>query len=258
MNEHPDDPAHIAVCADCQLREGPMALDVDLERVWQGVTATVWARPLGPVERLAGKFLGSAGLARALVTTPSLVVSWLVASVILLAVGVLATWGTGTPWAALLAPALAGVGLAYAYGPGVDPAFELAQSMAVSDRLVLIVRALAVFGVNAALGLIASLLTANATATGLTLGWLVPMTTVAMLALAAATVARSANVGVAAGLALWAVIVLASKARTGDLAAAIDQTTLLPLYLAGTVGGLLVALWATSGQRERGTQWRLG
>lgn len=258
MDEHPDDPAHSAACADCQLREGLMALDVDLERVWHGVTATVWARPLGPLERLAGRLLGSAGLARALVTTPSLVASWLLASAILLAVGVVATWGTGTPWAALLAPALAGIGLAYAYGPGIDPAFELAQSMAVSDRLILLVRALAVFGVNAALGLVASLLTTNATATGLTLGWLVPMTTVAALALAAATVARSANVGVSAGLALWVVIVLAGAARTGDLATAIDRVALLPLYLLGTVGGLLVAVWATSGQRERGTQWRLG
>ena len=179
MAGHPDDPAHVAGCADCQARAALAALDVDLDRAWLGVAAEVWSTPAGPAERLARRLLGSPGLARALVTTPSLVLSWLVASAVVLAVGALATYGTGTPWPALLAPALAGIGIAYAYGPGIDPAFELGQTMAVSDRAILLVRGLAVFGVNAALGLVASLATANAAATGLTLGWLVPMTTVA-------------------------------------------------------------------------------
>ena len=107
---------------------------------------------------------------------------------------------------ALLAPAVAAAGIAYAYGPGIDPAWELSQSMAVSDRMVLLVRALAVFGLNAALGLAAS--AASGAAAAVTFGWLVPMTAVCALALAAATLARSANVGVAAGLAGWAITVL--------------------------------------------------
>ena len=57
---------------------------------------------------------------------------------------------------ALLAPAVAAAGIAYAYGPGIDPAWELSWSMAVSDRMVLLVRAVAVFGLNAVLGLAAS------------------------------------------------------------------------------------------------------
>ena len=71
--------------------------------------------------------LRSPGLARALVTTPSLVLSWILASVVVLAAGVIATASTDTPWVALLAPALAGIGIAYAYGPGIDPAFELGE-----------------------------------------------------------------------------------------------------------------------------------
>ena len=126
----------------------------------------------------------------------------------------LATLGTGTPYVALLAPAVAAAGIAYAYGPGIDPAWELSQSMAVSDRMVLLVRALAVFALNAALGLAAS--AASGTAAAVTFGWLVPMTAVSALALAAATVARSANVGVAAGLAGWAITVLAAQAAAGQ------------------------------------------
>jgi len=254
--QHPDDPEHTARCADCQARANLAALDVDLDRAWLGVAAEVWATPVGAIERFAGRILGSPGLARALVTTPSLVLSWIVASAIVLAVGVLATWGTGTPWVALLAPALAAIGLAYAYGPGIDPAFELGQTMAIGDRTILLVRGLTVFGVNAALGLIASLLTANVAATGLTIGWLVPMTTVAALALAVATVARSANVGVAAGLAAWGMIVLLGLVDSGDLATAVTNVTWTPLYLVGTVAGFAVVLWATSGQRKELIGWQ--
>ena len=88
MLDHPDDPLHVAACADCQARASLEGLDVDLDQVWAGVAAEVWAPRVGLVERLAGRLLGSPGLARALVTTPSLVLSWIVASAVLLAVGI--------------------------------------------------------------------------------------------------------------------------------------------------------------------------
>lgn len=247
MGDHADDPAHVAGCPDCQARAGLEGLDVDLERVWMGVAAQVWASPIGWVERLAGRLLGSPGLARALVTTPSLVLSWIVASAAVLGVGVLVTRVAGTPVVALLAPALAGAGIAYAYGPGIDPAFELSQSMAVSDRMVLLVRTVAVCGLNAALGFIATLLAAGAAT--LTFGWLLPMAAVAALALAAATLARSANVGVVIALAGWCIVVLAAAVGTGDLAAAVLQGGLTPGYAAGTAICVGLALYATSSPR---------
>ena len=144
--------------------------------------------------------------------------------------------------------------MAYAYGPGVDPAFELTQTMAVPDRLVLLARVLAVFGINAVFGLAASLVAAPVT--GLALGWLLPMTTVAALGLAAATLARSANVGVAAGMAGWGLIVLANAAETRDYAAAVERVALAPFYLVGTVVCIGLALYATSGGRNRGLEWQ--
>jgi hypothetical protein len=184
------------------------------------------------------------------VTTPSLVLSWIVASAVVLGIGVVVTRTTGTAWDALLAPGLAGIGIAYAYGPGIDPAFELSQTMATSDRLVLLVRGLTVFAVYAALGVIASLFTA--TASGITLGWLVPMTTVSTLALAAATLARSANVGVAIGLAGWGLVVLGSAVGTHDLSTAVVQPALVPGYLTATIFLLALALYATSKGRPIG------
>lgn len=228
--------------------------DVDLDRVWFGVAAEINAPAVGPVEALAARVLRSPGLARALTTTPSLVLSWLFASVVVLAVGVLATSGTDVAWVSLLAPALAGVGIAYAYGPGIDPAFELSQTMAISDRMVLLARALAVFGVNALLGIVASLVTSLTV--DLTLGWLLPMTTVAAFGLAASTLTRSANVGSAAALAGWAIFVLAGAYRTGNITAAVERDALIPVYLIGTAICVGVTLYATSGSRGGRLEWQ--
>jgi hypothetical protein len=248
MPEHTGDAAHLAACADCQAREGFLALDVDLDRVWTRVAGEVWARRPGRLERLAVRLLGSPGLARALVTTPSLLLSWVLASVVVLAVGVAATYASGSPWVALLAPALAGTGIAYAYGPGIDPAFELTKTMAVSDRTILLARSLAVFGLNALLGIVASLLTAEAT--DLTWRWLVPMATVSALGLAGATLSGSANAGVATALGGWAVLVLARAVETRDLAlAAQPPAAWTPVYLLLAVVGVAVALYATGGSR---------
>jgi hypothetical protein len=209
---------------------------------------SMWRRP-GFVELSAARLLRSPGLARALVTTPSLLLPWLIASAVVFAAGAFATVGTGRPWVALLAPAVAAAGIAYAYGPGIDPAWELSRSMAVSDRVVLLVRALAVFAMDAVLGVAAS--AASSSAVGITLGWLVPMTMLCALALAVATVARSANAGVAAGVAGWALLVLSEQAATGRFTAAVTGTGLVLPYLAVTAVCVAVALYAT--RISRGT-----
>jgi hypothetical protein len=224
-------------------RRDAVSSDVDLSRVWLGVAAQVWRHQPGRLERLAGRLLRSPGLARALVTTPSLLVGWITATAVVLLAGVLATLGTGTPYVALVAPAVAAAGIAYAYGPGIDPAWELSCSMAVSDRMVLLVRALAVFGLNAALGLAAS--AASGAAAAVTFGWLVPMTAVCALALAAATLARSANVGVAAGLAGWAITVLSAQAAAGRFTAAVTESALVVPYLAFAAGCGAIVVYAT-------------
>ena len=223
--------------------------DVDLGQVWISVAAEVWRRRPGPLERAAGRLLRSPGLARALVTTPSLLLAWIIATVVVLFAGAGATLATGTPYVALLAPAVAAAGIAYAYGPGIDPAWELSLSMAVSDRMVLLVRALTVFALNAVVGLTAS--AASGAAAELTFGWLVPMTAMCALALAVATLARSASAGAAAGVAGWIITVLARQATAGRLTAAVTDSMLTLPYLAVAVAGAAVVLFAT--RTSRGT-----
>jgi hypothetical protein len=230
--------------------------DVDLDRVWTGVAARVWQRRPGRIERLAARLLRSPGLARALVVTPSLLLGWVIATTVILLAGMAATLSTHTPYVALFVPAVAAAGIAYAYGPGIDPAWELSQSMAVSDRMVLLARALAVFGLDAVLGLLASAASGAATgaAAALTFGWLVPMTAVCALALAAATLARSANVGVAAGMAGWVITVLAGQAISGQLTVAVASSSLILPYLVFTACcGALVLYTTRVPGRPRGT-----
>jgi hypothetical protein len=224
--------------------------DVDLDRVWTGVAAQVWLRRPGRIERLAARLLRSPGLARALVVTPSLLIGWVIATAAVLLAGMAATLGTHTPYVALFDPAVAAAGIAYAYGPGIDPAWELSQSMAVSDRMVLLARALAVFGLNAVLGLLAS--AASGAAAAVTFGWLVPMTAVCALALAAATLARSANVGVAAGISGWVITVLAGKAIAGPVTAAVASPSLVLPYLLFTACCGALVLYTT--RIPRGTE----
>jgi hypothetical protein len=205
--------------------------------------AVMWVRSPGLVERTARRLLRSPGLARALVTTPSLLLPWLIASVAVLTAGTVATIGTGKPLVTLLAPAVAAAGIGYAYGPGIDPAWELSRSMAVSDRMVLLVRGLAVFGIDAGLGLAAS--AASARAVGITFGWLVPMTALCCLTLAVATLTRSANTGVGAGVAGWALVLLGGQASKGRFTAAIGDSALILPYLAFAAICVAIVLFAT-------------
>lgn len=252
MRHHPDDAAHVARCDDCQARASLESLDVDLEKTWTGVAAEAWSSPVSWPEIVAARLLRSRPLARALATTPSLFLSWILATAAILGAGVLATPVSGEPWAALLAPALAGAGIAYAYGPGIDSAFELNRTMANSDRMVLLVRSVVVFGLNAALGLVASIF--SAVTVGITLGWLLPMTTVCALALAVATISRSANVGVGVALLVWGFVVTAVAARTQDISSAVQIDALMPVYAVSTVALILLTLYATGG--KGGPSWR--
>ena len=133
----------------------------------------------------------------------------------------------------------------------MDPAYELSRTAVISDRTILLARVMAVFGLNAALGLVASLFTASAV--GITLGWLVPMTTVCALALAVATLTRSANAGVLVALCAWAMTIAATAGTTRDIDAAVTTAALVPFYAVATVVLVVLAAYARDPKRRRAT-----
>jgi hypothetical protein len=242
-------------------RSGIDLSGIDLGRVWTSVAAEVWRRHPGPVERVAGRLLRSPGLARALLTTPTLLLPWLISTVVVFTVGGMINLAGGQPVVWLLAPGIAAIGIAYTYGPGVDPAWELACSMPVSERMVLLVRAVAVFAVNAALGLTVSgisyLVTQHGTsphsATGhaaamaaaITFAWLIPMTAVCAFTLAVAVAARSASAGALAGVLAWGTTVFLGRVTSGDFTAAVTNTATYLPYLAIAACAMAVIGYAT-------------
>jgi hypothetical protein len=226
------------------------ATGVDLDRVWTGVAAEVWRRHPGRIERTAARVLRSPGLARALLITPSLLLPWLISTVVVFGAGALVSLGPGQSIVWLIAPAMSAVGIAFAYGPGIDPAWELSSSCAVPDRMVLLTRVVAVFAVNAVLGLLAS--AASDAVAALTFGWLVPMTAVSALALAVAVAARSAMVGAGAGVAAWVIAVLAGQTASGQLTASVTNTAAYLPYLGVAACCAAAVIYAT--RAERGFQ----
>ena len=220
---------------------------IDLGRVWTGIAAEVWQRRPGRVERLAVRLLRSPGLARALLTTPSLLLPWLISTVVIFSVGAMIGVAGGQSLAWLLAPGIAAVGIAYAYGPGIDPAWELSSSCAVPDRMVLLTRAVTVFALNAALGLLASV--ASGAAAALTFGWLLPMTAVCALALAVAVAARSASVGAGAGVAAWVITVLVGQTASSHLTASVTNAYAYLPYLVVAACCAAIVTYATRPQR---------
>ena len=226
------------------------ATGVDLDRVWTGVAAEVWRRHPGWIERTAARLLRSPGLARALVITPSLLLPWLISTVVVFGAGALISLGPGQPLVWLVAPAVAAVGVAFAYGPGIDPAWELSSSCAVPDRMVLLTRVVVVFAVNAVLGLLAS--AASGAVAALTFGWLMPMTAICALALAVAVAARSAVVGAGAGVAAWVIAVLAGQSASGQPTASVTNAGAYLPYLA--VGACCAAVVIYATRSERGFQ----
>ncbi len=108
--------------------------------------------------------------------------------------------------------------------------------------MVLLTRAVAVFALNAALGLLAS--AASGAVAALTFGWLLPMTAVSALALAAAVVARSAVVGAGAGVAAWVITVLAGQTASGQLTASVTNAHAYLPYLAVAACCAAVVIYA--------------
>jgi hypothetical protein len=99
----------------------------------------------------------------------------------------LATYSAAEAWPlVLVAPLVAATGVAFIYGPDVDPALEIELATPVPPRLVLLARLALVFGFNLIMGLAASLILSLARAEvafwPLVSTWLAPLSFLSALA----------------------------------------------------------------------------
>lgn len=205
---------HLIICAACR---GAIAGHADPERMranWEVVSAGLLAPRPGVAERLLDRVSGRGDVVRLLSATPALQLSWSVAVVVVLAcAAVFARYGLRTPLLFLaVAPLPPLLGVATAFGAGVDPTHEVGLAAPLHGFRLLLLRTAAVTGTSVVLGVPAGL----AAGLGwLAAAWLLPALGLVVLAmvLSSTTSATRAAAGVAVG---WLALVTAVAVVAAD------------------------------------------
>lgn len=233
--------AHLTACAPCRGVLADVSDTAALDAGWERLDAELDAPRPGRLERLLVRCGVGDGTARLLAATPVLRRSWLgaVVAVLLTSTAVAFLSGAaGTPTLFLaLAPLLPLAGVALAYGPVLDPTYEMVVVSPMHGFRLLMIRTVAVLAV--ALG-INGLATLALPGYGLTaLAWLLPG-----LALTATGLALTPRLGpVVAPFAVtgaWVAVLL-----TADAARAAEDSMLAPFTAAGQgVSGLVAVVGA--------------
>lgn len=230
--------AHLLRCGSCRADFAGQAAIPDLDAGWLDVVDRLDAPRPTLVERLLRRLRVRESEARLLAATPALTVSWLMALVGVLAFAVVAAHtgdGAGGLFL-LLAPLLPLAGVATAYGPGVDPAYDVGAAAPYSGARLLLLRSLTVLAASGALVLPAAFLLPT---TGWSpLAWLLPSLGLAMTALLLSTRFEPLPAGVAVALA-WALLG-AGIDREGHLLALVGASAQLAFLVLALVAGALV------------------
>ncbi len=181
--------AHLTSCAGCRELAGALAEPERLRRVRGALLGAVDVPRTGVAERLLVRLGVPDHTARLLAATPALRGSWLLAVAATLAFAVaaarLGAGGDATLAFLTVAPLLPLAGIAVAYGPGIDPTYEIGLAAPMRSFKLLLVRASAVLGAAVVLAAAASL-----ALPGLGLaaaGWLLPALGLTACSLALAT-----------------------------------------------------------------------
>lgn len=209
---------HLAGCARCRARLAALADPLALEEGWARLDAELDAPRPGPLEALLLRCGVAGHTARLLAATPVLRRSWLIAVAAVLVMTAALSDTVRAPDSPTLflalAPLLPLAGVALAYGPALDPAYETAVVAPLHGFRLVMVRTVAVL----ATGLVVNgLATLALPGYGLrALGWLLPA-----LALTSTGLALTPRLGPVLAPALtggvWTALVLVAQAtRHGE------------------------------------------
>ncbi|MGW3134472.1 zf-HC2 domain-containing protein [Streptomyces sp. NPDC001139] len=229
--------AHLMACGRC--REVLARVGQPVDAGWERLDAELDAPRPGLVERLLLRAGVADHVARLLAATPVLRRSWLGAVVAVLATSVVAAQTAGSLTLFLaLAPLLPLAGVALAYGPVLDPTYEMAVVSPMHGFRLLMIRTIAVLITGLGLDGLATLALPGYGLRVLT--WLLPA-----LALTSTGLALSARLGPVLAPSLvggvWVALLLAADAH--NTAATLAPFTALGQGVAAAVaalaGGLL-------------------
>ena len=232
--------AHLLSCGDCRALLSPLADRTTVERTWMEIEEAVDSPRPGPVERLLRRLGVPEHLSRLLAATPSLRLSWFAAVTVALGFAVLAARGdhAGLVVFLAMAPLIPVAGVAAAFGPGIDPTYEIGLASPYRSGRLLLLRSMAV--------LVASLVLIGLGALALpgldwsAMAWLLPALALTLVTLAVSTVAEPvpSAVAVATG---WIVSVALVGHLAGDGVAAFHATGQVLCLVLIAVAGLVLA-----------------
>ncbi|MGY0234412.1 zf-HC2 domain-containing protein [Longispora urticae] len=209
--------AHLPDCARCRADATRLVDPTRLSRIRADLVAAVDVRHR-PGEALLTRLGVPEHTARLLGATPALRLSWLTAVIGLLATAVLAAYVWEGPGAGLaflaVAPVLPVLGVAAAFGRGVDPTYELTLTAPVNGFRLLLLRTTAVLASTVAIAVVGACTLPGPAPTAL--AWLVPALALTALTLAVSSViaAPVAAAAVCAGW-LWLVVAADTRLSTG-------------------------------------------
>lgn len=237
--------AHLLSCDRCRQILASTAPRDPSDATWRGIERALDAPHAGLVERSLLHLGVREHIARLLAATPSLRLSWFFAEALALgSAAVAATRTAGTDMAVptlflfLVLAALTPVaGVAAAFGPGIDPAYEIGVAAPMRGDRLLFIRAAAVLSTSLVIASVASLaLPGFDRSIAL---WLLPALGLTLATLALAAWMRPIVAACAVGLA-WLLIAAIGSVATADPLAAFHLVA--QLAYAGVIAGSSLVL----------------
>lgn len=221
--------AHVVACAECQRRMAELSADdiqvhARLDTLWASIADAADAPRVGPVERLLILLRVSPSTARLLSATPSLQLSWFAGVAISLALAVVTAHSAADTdvamfWFLLAAPLLPIGGVAFAFGPAVEPAYEIGVATPMHGFRLLLVRTTAVL--VATLGLLAAASVALPAGGWRAAAWLVPALALTTITLVLSTRWSPRAAATAVGTA-WLAFAVATTDAVGPRPPSVD------------------------------------
>ncbi|TMK86721.1 MAG: zf-HC2 domain-containing protein [Actinobacteria bacterium] len=200
--------AHLLRCERCREAIARHVGRDRIEGMWAAIEERLDIAPQGMVERLLGRLGMPDHVARLLAATPSLRLSWFGAVAIALAFATVAAraGSVGVLQFLVVAPLIPLAGIAVAYGPRVDPTYEVGLAAPMRSFRLLMIRALAVLITSMALVGIAAIALPHLDWTAA--AWLLPSIALSLgnLALSSYWSPQRATVGLVAAWTLAVVL----------------------------------------------------
>ncbi len=241
--------AHLLTCAVCRAAVAPAVDPTRLAGIWHRIEDRIDDPRAGVVERTMRVVGVPPHVARLLAATPSLRLSWFGALVAVLAFALSAAHSAdeGVRMFLVMAPLLPLAGVAVAYGPAVDPTYEIALAASFSAGRLLLLRSAAVLTCTIAIAGVGAALLPSVGWVAAT--WLLPALAMAALGLLLAT--RMDPVLAGSSLAAcWLLASVAGFRATGELVVEVTPGAQL-CWLVVAVGAA-IALYRNRARLEEG------